>query len=256
MLRNSDASGPHGTPVATFAKRVVVPWRLYVRHGAGSALLQRPGWVRSRAWIWLFSSKEDHGVVRRVHVDAYHVGVRISSVGDALFIQGTGVWARSRGRTKDHGFAASTCPRGWSVGRSPPVRDSVVERTRCSRYWEATILHMSRLQTCPRRVAVCPALRRGRPSSFPNPRAALPLGEEPETTELASSAGTGQLRLRAVVSRDPHGFDNVRTSRCSASCGHAERDRGEFLLMAGRTARDPRGHWFAVEPDRRVLSCR
>jgi len=30
-----------------------------VRHGAGAPLLRgRPGWVRSSAWIWFFSSTE------------------------------------------------------------------------------------------------------------------------------------------------------------------------------------------------------
>jgi hypothetical protein len=32
---------------------------LVVGHGAGTSLLHRqPGWVRSNAWIWLFSSTE------------------------------------------------------------------------------------------------------------------------------------------------------------------------------------------------------
>ena len=41
-----------------------------VGHGSGATFLRgRPGWVRSSAWIWLFSSREDNGVSWRIDIE-------------------------------------------------------------------------------------------------------------------------------------------------------------------------------------------
>ena len=75
-------------PVATFRARKEgggAVALVVVRHGAGSALLQREaglGAVQSLD-LALLVEGEDHGVVRRVHVDAYHVVELLDEAGIA-----------------------------------------------------------------------------------------------------------------------------------------------------------------------------
>ena len=100
--------------------------------------------MRSRAWIWLFSSKEKtHGVVRRVHVDAHHVVELLDKAGIARKLEAPDLMRLESVLAPDPPDAHMVDAQGLAHQATGPVRRFLGRRIFARGLLDDVLLHLA-----------------------------------------------------------------------------------------------------------------